>query len=351
MDGDLNTFLDSLKANSRLSSYTEDQVKMAVVLPILKRLGWNTENIDEVFPEFSVGGGRVDYALQLSGKSRVFIEAKRPSEDLDSPSHQEQLLTYSFKHGIEIAVLTNGITWSFFLPRAGGEWKSRKFYTIDVMEQESTDAAMKFIDLLSRSAVASGGAMTNAESLHKGKLKKQAIQDTLPEAWNRIIEEPDSLLVELVAERTERICSFKPELSDVTRFLKGYANQFLLLPLDDSEHPVPHPQPRLPSPSSVNEPPDNRKIPRKVLLAEMIKLLQNHGGQATKEQIETELYNMHRSTFEHPWYQETVSSGIPRWQHNIAWTKEVGKSRGLIKRPTESGRGIWMLTDKGKKFS
>jgi predicted type IV restriction endonuclease len=41
----LKALLTTLKANPRLLSYNEDQTKMAVVQPILRRLGWDIENV------------------------------------------------------------------------------------------------------------------------------------------------------------------------------------------------------------------------------------------------------------------------------------------------------------------
>ena len=48
-----------------------------------------------------------------------------------------QLLDYSFRQGVELAILTNGKTWWFYLPTKKGDWKARKFYTIDIIQQES----------------------------------------------------------------------------------------------------------------------------------------------------------------------------------------------------------------------
>ena len=344
-------FINSLKNNSRLSDYNEDQTKMAVVQPILRRLGWDTENVDEVSPEFSVENRRVDYALRVKNRSVVFIEAKKPSEDLDSQNHQEQLLDYSFRQTVEIAVLTNGITWSFYLPRAGVDWKSRKFYTIDIIEQEASYVASRFLDLLSKKNIESGKSIRNAESIHKSKLKEKAIHEALPEAWNRIIEEPDSLLVELLAERTERICSYKPELVNVTKFLKQHESQFSLLPAEEQAEAEPEkPSVRRPRKKSyTSEPPDDKKISQDALIPQIIKVLKKQGGRATKEQVENEIFNMFREFFVHPWYQETDKNKVPRWNKNVAWAKERAKKRGLIMRPSESGRGYWQLTDKGMK--
>ncbi|MEK6590984.1 MAG: type I restriction endonuclease [Nitrospinota bacterium] len=325
MTEDLISFIDNLKKNLRFSSYSEDQTKMAIVQPILRRLGWDIENVDEVCPEFSVENRRVDYALRLDGRCTVFIEAKKPSEDLESQNHQEQLLDYSFRQGVEIAVLTNGITWLLYLPRAGGDWKSRKFYTIDIIEQETSNVASKFVDLLSKKNIESDKALHNAEDIHKGKLKEKAIHDALPESWNRIIEEPDSLIVELIAERTERICSYKPELTEVSKFLKHYQAQFLLLPAEEQLELQKGQRVRTKEEPSVQEPSDDRKISQDALIPHLIAILKRHGGRASKEQVEKDIYAMFKGSFEHPWYQEKVAGDIPRWQHNLAWARERAK--------------------------
>ena len=69
--------LTRLKEQSDKSrSYNEDQAKQGIVLPILRQLGWDTEDVEEVHPEFSVEQRKVDYALVLEGRPAVFIEAK-----------------------------------------------------------------------------------------------------------------------------------------------------------------------------------------------------------------------------------------------------------------------------------
>ena len=343
MTEDLIAFLDNVRSNAHLPSFTEDQTKMAIVQPILRRVGWDTENVDEVSPEFSVENRRVDYALRVNNRSVVFIEAKRPGEDLEN--HQEQLLDYSFRQSVDIAVLTNGITWAFYLPRADGDWKSRRAYTIDIIEQEVTSIASKFFDLLSKKDVESGKAHQRAEELRKTKVKEKTIQEALPEAWNRLIEEPDSLIVDLLAETAERIRGYKPEPASVMEFLKQHEAQFLLLPVEEQEETKKPPVARHPQ----NEPPN--KVSQDELIPHIIRVLKKHGGQARKREVEDEIFNTFKEVFSHPWYQELVDGGVPRWQHNLAWAKERAKKRGLIKWPSESGRGYWALTDKGRSFA
>ena len=112
-------FIESLKTNPKVSTYDEAATKQAIILALLRHLGWNTYNIDQVTPEFSVENRRVDYSLRLNNSTEVFIEVKKPGEDLEK--YHEQLLDYSFRQGVELATLTNGITWWLYLPTKKGD--------------------------------------------------------------------------------------------------------------------------------------------------------------------------------------------------------------------------------------
>ena len=229
MEGEILELLARIKEQSDKSRlFSEDQTKLAFVLPILRRLGWDTEDVDEVHPEFSVEHRRVDYALVLKGRPAVFIEAKRPSEDLDNKSYEEQLLDYSFRQTVELAVLTNGLSWSFYLPREGDDWRSRKFYTIDIIEQDEIDASSRLTELLSKANTYSGKALESAKKIFKGKVRKDAIRDALPDSWNKIVREPDSLLAELLAETTERLCGFKPDEAEAAEFIRQHQDRLVI---------------------------------------------------------------------------------------------------------------------------
>lgn len=84
------------------------------------------------------------------------------------------------------------------------------------------------------------------------------------------------------------------------------------------------------------------------LIPHIIKILYENGVKASKTFVETEIFTLFQHEFEKPYYNETVSHGVPRWKHHIAWAKERAKQRhGFIKSASESGRGIWELTYEG----
>ena len=75
-------------------------------------------------------------------------------------------------------------------------------------------------------------------------------------------------------------------------------------------------------------------------------------GRATKKYVEEKVYDLFRSEFSKNLYHEKVANySTPRWKHDIAWARERAKqNHGYIKSAKESGRGIWELSLKGKKY-
>jgi len=217
-----------VKLNSTVSlgSLDESATKQGVVLRLLSLAGWNAFDVSEVVPEYTVGSRRVDYALRLGSSNLVFIEVKRPSENLQD--HQQQLLEYCFQQGVKLAALTNGRTWWFYLPLQEGSWEQRRFLTIDLESQEPDTVELRFMQYLSRDEVGSGRAVSAAENLVQSQQRVDTISKTVIEAWNQIVERPDELLVELISEATERICGFKPDSEMIEQFLAQHLSDLLV---------------------------------------------------------------------------------------------------------------------------
>jgi len=57
---------EALRKSERLTRY-------ALIDPLLRGLGWDTGNPDEVRLEYSAGRGRVDYALMSSGEPVIMM--------------------------------------------------------------------------------------------------------------------------------------------------------------------------------------------------------------------------------------------------------------------------------------
>ena len=209
MNERLSRALDNIRSQRGIPGLDEANIKQVVVLQILIALGWNQFNHAEVTPEFAVGDGWVDYSLQIGQQSKVFIEVKRGGENLSR--HQGQLLRYSFEDGVSLAVLTNGLEWWFYLPIREGSWEERRFSDIDVTSEDRANVETVLLNVLYKDRVASGSAIEYGENLLDRLRKDRIVNENLPKAWDLLVTEPDELLVDLLAERVERISKISPE--------------------------------------------------------------------------------------------------------------------------------------------
>ncbi len=232
MKEQLISFANNLKSTREIDSFDEQATKQAIVLKILFTLGWDIFDTNEVYPEYALKSQRVDYSLRINNKDKVFIEVKRIREQLES--HHEQLLKYSFQAGVGLSVLTNGVSWWFYLPLLqDAAWEDRKFYTVDFLQQEPEDVADKFIDFLSRDNISSGKAIENAKSIFESQQKKNVIRKTLLKAWNKIISEPEEPLLSLLSETTEKLCGHTVDNALAKQFLSRNADHLIF-----TEQPV-----------------------------------------------------------------------------------------------------------------
>jgi len=225
MKKQIDTFIQNLKSNKKLDTFDEASTKQAVVLRLLSVLDWDIFNVDEVSPDFSVNSFSVSYALRIKNSSKVFIEVKRIHEKLDN--HQKSLLSFASREGVNVAILTNGIIWWFYLTAATESSQEKWFYSIDLLKQNADDFVPQMVDLLSKTKVARGQALKTAKSLNQNKKQKMA-SDIIPEAWNKLISQPNMIFVELLRETTEKICGYKVEAKIIERFLEKNLDKWLI---------------------------------------------------------------------------------------------------------------------------
>ena len=94
----------------------EQNTKATLIAPVLRALGWNTEDVDEVHLEYRTRSSHnpVDYALLLTRQPRLFIEAKALGEDLKDGKWALQIISYAAAAGVPWVVLTDGDSWHIY---------------------------------------------------------------------------------------------------------------------------------------------------------------------------------------------------------------------------------------------
>lgn len=94
-----------------LYEQNEMAVRDQLVNPLLRALGWNPENPEEVQLNVSTEEGVPDYSLIKQGKKTLFVEAKKLSADIEQRDAMQQLAKYASAEGTKYGVLTNGMVW------------------------------------------------------------------------------------------------------------------------------------------------------------------------------------------------------------------------------------------------
>lgn len=238
--------MDSLitKIKDRISSgqyQGETAVREAIVLPVLQILGWDIFDPNSVIREYTLGSRRVDYALSSAPPRKdIFIEVK--AVGLASGADR-QLFEYAFHEGIPFAVLTDGREWNFFLPGEQGSYDERRVQKLDLSERSPGDATETFQKYLQYSRVRSGEAIDSARADYKNISKRKVAANEIPKAWHELISEPDELLIDLIAEKAESLCGFRPAPEDVEAFLisapTGASSPIRVTPIRRETTPTP----------------------------------------------------------------------------------------------------------------
>lgn len=196
----------------------EAAVSQGIVLRLLHALSWPAYDTQIVCPEYSLQGRRVDFALcHPPGKPIAFVEVKQIGQ---SEGAERQLFEYAFHIGVQLAILTDGQEWNFFLPGEQGDYGERRVYKLDIVERDISECVARLTRYLQYDKSISGAAIEAAREDYRNVSRERQMKFTLPKAWSRLLEEEDELLIELVADRVENLCGYKPDPDTVARFLK-----------------------------------------------------------------------------------------------------------------------------------
>ena len=177
--------LEKIKKFRSLYEQNEAAVRDQIVNPILKVLGWNTENPEEVQPNVFTDEGIPDYSLIKDGKRMLFMEAKKLGLDVEQKDIIRQLAKYCFGEGTKYGVLTNGVVWILFRSfEEGKPLAERVVWKVDI-ENEELQSVIRKLQTISKD---------NVEQIEM-LVKKVQILD---EVWTSFLDEPGEMINGLV---------------------------------------------------------------------------------------------------------------------------------------------------------
>lgn len=218
----MQVLIGQIRERLQRSAYVnEAAISHGVVMPIINALGWDTADPQQVVPEYSISGGRVDFALfGLGHKPAVFIEVKQVGRAM---AGDRQLFEYCFHQGVSLCVLTDGREWSFYLPGGHGSYEDRRVYRLQLDDREPAKCEQMLQRYLSRERVRDQSAFEDAQRDHRDATRNREAVNLLPRAWREIAEEAHDQVVEALTDKAEALCGYKPAAAEVIAFLRTLA--------------------------------------------------------------------------------------------------------------------------------
>jgi hypothetical protein len=179
----------------------EAAVTQGAILPILAALNWPIFDTSVVSPQHSIEGKRGDLALRdTRGRTSVLIEAKAIGK---TEGADRQLFEYAFHQGIQ------------------GNYQERRLHKIDLLERNPEVSSQLLERYLLYERVLSGEALDDARKDYKDVDRQRTADANLPQAWKMLLNDQDEILIDLLGEKVEDLCGFKPSKDACLRFIQS----------------------------------------------------------------------------------------------------------------------------------
>jgi hypothetical protein len=172
----------------------EQDTKAALIVPVLRALGWDVEDLEDVKLEYRrrPADNPVDYALFLLRTPRLFIEAKSLGNHLDDGKWASQILAYATVAGVEWVALTDGNEWRIYNSHAPVPVEQKLFRVVAIADPETKAAGT--LRLLAKTQMADH----LIDAFWKSDFVDRQVRDALTRLFG---PEPDSSLVRLIRSK------------------------------------------------------------------------------------------------------------------------------------------------------
>ena len=124
-------------------SKNEALVRYALIDPFLRALGWDTEDPEQIKPEYTTEAGRPDYALFIGDKSKpkAFIGAKKLGKNEDLPQH----IAYCVSEGVRFFIATDGNHWEIYDAFKQTKLPEKKITEWNLIDDDPSDVVVRSI--------------------------------------------------------------------------------------------------------------------------------------------------------------------------------------------------------------
>src|SRR5690606_1498306 len=93
-------------------------------------------------------------------------------------------------------------------------------------ERNPQESSYRLERYLSFSDVRNGKTLENARQDYRNVSKQRQAKANIPEAWRKLIDERDELLIDIISEKVESMCGFMPTPDQVLAYLASLNPSF-----------------------------------------------------------------------------------------------------------------------------
>ena len=200
----------ALRANEALT-------RSVLIDPLLRALGWDTENPAQVLPEFHVSNGDevADYALLTDGgEPAVIVEAK----SLGTPLAEVALKTgkYCYVCGYSHFATTDGGNWTLYETNRDGQLEDKKIARFDLRLDPPVEVCSMALSLWRKRFATGASSSVEPVPMPKAKASGPDTQQPNPASTNRRDLSGDWVpLSELAPEGGEKVQELRLPSSDI----------------------------------------------------------------------------------------------------------------------------------------
>ncbi|CAN5703441.1 hypothetical protein BH24ACT26_BH24ACT26_08100 [soil metagenome] len=139
---------------------SEADTKAFFIEPLLRALGWPTDDPSQIIREYRVYDGTLlDYALYDQGIERpaIFLEAKALRKTLDDPTFIAQAINYANNEGVKWCVLTNGRHYRIYRTVEPVPMERKMLVEVDLLDEDLEPRELaKGLSAISQEFICSG---------------------------------------------------------------------------------------------------------------------------------------------------------------------------------------------------
>ena len=262
----IKTFIDEIRETEFLKSFPNRQAQyQGIIRPMLKSLGWPTENwkiaTESPDPQNMPG---VDWLLRKSEKGTPCILVG-VSKDHNAVSELDK---FAKRLEAKLIVVTNGFVWRVHVathtfPKPPGDTLVAELALEG--SEDTNELAEAFWSLLSRDAALEGTSLPHANKLHWGKNLYEIAEQTAESVWRTLIDNKDSALIQALAlplaDKLDSSQDHEAVFDASFSYLKKLKAENINNPLADEApiaQEVPENAPTHTSPSEIPEPEEDQ---------------------------------------------------------------------------------------------